>query len=108
MGDDVKLSLYEYDDSGPHRDAASAYLACRMSELSEEALCASWEHGLEYRIWRIGIGEEEPGFYNAEECERLVSLGKDLGYWWIWRDGPTRIPMSTWVEMLQLETTEPT
>jgi hypothetical protein len=99
----MKLSIGEYEDSGPHRDAASVYLACRMSELSEAALCASWIRGLEYHIWLVGTGAQEADLYDVNECQRLVSLGRELGFWWIWRDGPTRIPMHLWLDMLTLQ-----
>jgi hypothetical protein len=96
----------DLDDSGPYWDAATRYLAARMSEVSEDAACATWEYGVEFRIWRLGsgVGIGEEGLYDADACRRLVELGQELGCWWVWHwgsggpegGGPRRVTMDEW------------
>lgn len=87
------------------RDAACRQLRQMMSDVSEEASCASWEMDLEFSLWN-----NSPCYwYNGDDTDvvECIELGKALGVWWIWRwdkedrsrSGTVCIPMAEWLEM---------
>lgn len=110
MSQPVTLPLGDYDDAGQYWDAATRYLAARMSELSEDAWCASWHVGLERIIWDVGQTSTSDGWLDEVACRSLVNLARELGCWWVWPDGtsgPQRITLVDWVRTLAADALEP-
>jgi hypothetical protein len=66
---------------------ARAALRELMSELSEEAYCASWHYDTEYRLWEILQGQRTGWAGLAANDPRIAELRRlhELtGGWWWW------------------------
>lgn len=63
-------------------------LRVMMSDISEEAYCATWMHDNEYVLWGMVQGDIDPyyGMYavSREEIATLKTLSEDAGVWFIW------------------------
>lgn len=83
------------------RDAAVRLVEC-MSEISEDYLCASWESGLEYDLWRLVEGTTTT--YAGEEVPQadvatLRRLSEKAGGWWQWDGGRRFVLLDAWREL---------
>lgn len=79
--------------------AAQAALASVMSECSEEAVCAGWDHGCEYTLWAIMVGDSDEYMYldvTPELRERLRRLSEACGGWIVWDDSEKWVPVDEW------------
>ena len=101
----------EYECSGLYWEQATRYLAARMSEISEDGICAGWERSIEYTIWRLGEDPDyESPFFDKTASISLVNMGRELGCWWTWfygDSGPTRVTLSEWNELYKEYTRSP-
>ncbi len=80
-----------------------------MSELSEDAYCASWHPDTEYRLWEILKGERDAWMRLDAKDPRIVTLRRlraATGGWWRWNpaldDGwgdPEFVPTETWQQI---------
>ncbi|NCN70258.1 MAG: hypothetical protein GW907_03800 [Betaproteobacteria bacterium] len=87
----------------PHLTDTHLDLFDRMSEISEEGLCAGWIHDNEYNIWNaITLGEPAPGYgaINPRLLRRCQMLSTEIDGWIYWADGPHFAPMAQWLEMV--------
>jgi hypothetical protein len=95
----------EHFEAYPYLTDAQLDLFDRMSEISEECLCASWIHGIEYRIWdAITQGDPGPGHpykMNPRLLRRCQQLADEVGGWIRWTNGPQFVPMVQWLEMVE-------
>ena len=69
-------------------------LALLISDLSEEAWCASWCHGVEFEVWaqihnasKHSMGDADTLTDDERAFFRLFS--EAIGGWVMWREGPT-------------------
>lgn len=96
-------------------------IVAAMSELSEDAYCATWMNGAEYTIW--DLGESTGGSWGncddaADRARSIVRDAKALGVWWYYRSpiesadqldpirydpydyrGPWPVTLATWKKM---------
>ena len=66
-------------------------LAEYMSELSEEAYCASWMSGLEYALWEAVVRRRHAFGrlpFGTVEVERLRNLARECGDWIVFVRSP--------------------
>ena len=90
----------------PPPDGARAALRELMSELSEDACCASWHLDTEYRLWELLQGKRPGWMALSADDPRLVELRRlhELtGGWWWWNitDGLGEkefLPTAAWEE----------
>ena len=87
------------------------FLADYMSDLSEEAYCASWLGNLEYALWDIVRGGSRD-FGRTEfaehQIDRLKELSAACNGWIVWdeKNGPKHVPMNEWLQMYADHTRE--
>jgi len=96
----------------PHLTDAQHDLFDRMSEISEDCLCAGWVTDNEYSIWNtITLGDPGPGCppMNPRLVRRCKQLANEIAGWIQWTtDGPQFVPMAQWLTMVvQHNTTDP-
>ncbi len=75
----------------------------RMSEISEDGLCASWVFDIEYNIWdAIVNGNASPAYSRMSPrlLRRCQLLSMEIGGWIYWTDGPQFAPMAQWLTMV--------
>ena len=91
-----------YSEPYPHLTDAQHDLYDRMSEISEDGLCAGWIHGNEYNIWAaITLDEPAPAYgpINPRLLRRCQQLADEAGGWIYWDDGPQFAPTAQWLAM---------
>jgi hypothetical protein len=94
----------EYSEAYPYLTDAQLDLFDRMSEISEETLCASWVADNEFNIWNaITLGSPAPGYgaINPRLLRRCQKLANEIGGWIRWTDGPQFVPMAQWLELVE-------
>jgi hypothetical protein len=68
-------------------DDPRAALRALMSELSEDAYCASWHYDTEYRLWEILQGRRSGWMALAGDDPRIAELRRlhalTGGWWWL-------------------------
>lgn len=61
-----------------------------MSDMSEEAECASWQSGTEFLLWRVMVAGEPTQWSRLKldtgKLAELRSLHEAAGGWWRWND----------------------
>ncbi len=76
----------------------------RMSEISEECLCAGWIGDNEYNIWNaITLGSPAPGYgpINPRLLRRCQRLSSEIGGWIQWTtEVPKYVPMAQWLALV--------
>jgi len=93
----------QYFEVCPHLTDAQHDLYDRMSEISEDCLCAGWIYGNEYNIWAaITLSEPAPAYgpINPRLLRRCQQLADETGGWIYWDDGPQFAPMAQWLAMV--------
>lgn len=80
-----------------------------MSNLSEEAWCAGWLHGLEYILWRaVQMGPSERNrWFPPSDLDLLRKGAEEIGGWIVWGaadgtdtdEGNRFVPMDEWLRM---------
>jgi len=94
----------EYFEEYPYLTDAQLDLFDRMSEISDEALCAGWIGDNEFNIWNtITLGSPAPGYgaINPRFLRRCQQLANEIGGWILWKDGPQFVPMAQWLELVE-------
>lgn len=91
-------------DTYPHLTDAQYDLFDRMSEISEDCLCAGWVTGNEYSIWNtITLGDPGSAYprMNPRLVRRCKQLANEISGWIHWTaDGPQSVPMAQWLAMV--------
>lgn len=107
------------------RGHATWPIAAGISELSEDAYCATWMDGAAFDIWGFGTGDDRDSYGNIdgaeakERAEEIVAVAKEQGVWWYYRSpldsadendpirrdpndyfGPWPVTLATWAKML--------
>lgn len=91
-------------------------LADLMSDLSEEAFCAGWMHGLEHSAWEIAhgridsygnLGKASLDAYRGD----LLRLSSACGGWIVWwegehDEGEMWVPLADWEPLHEQYTSE--
>jgi len=75
----------------------------RMSEISEDYLCASWIYDNEYNIWDAivnGAACPVAKWMSPRLLRRCQLLSADIGGWIYWANGPQFAPMPQWLAMV--------
>jgi hypothetical protein len=88
----------------PHLTDDQLDLFDRMSEISEDCLCAGWIHDNEFTIWDALInGDPSPTHRRMSQrlLRRCQMLSTEIGGWIYWADGPQFAPMAQWLEMVK-------
>jgi hypothetical protein len=88
----------------PHLTDSQLDLFDRMSEISEDCLCASWIHDNEYNIWdAIVHGPDHPAakWMSPRLLKRCQMLSTEISGWIYWADGPQFAPMAQWLKMVK-------
>lgn len=93
----LSASGRERFETYPHLTDDQLDLFDRMSEISEEGMCAGWIGDNEFNIWTaITLGEPAPGYgtINPRLLRRCQMLSAEIGGWIYWADGPQFAPMT--------------
>lgn len=102
------------DEDAPPEDVREL-LAFRMSELSEEYVCAEWECDTEFKLWKMLQGGPRAwgfGDVTQDEIDELRALSERAGGWCTWRWGEDRadgradgrvvfVPLAEWLEIFE-------
>ena len=95
--------MAESTEVSAHQLAVQELIDC-ISEISEEAYCASWMDAVEFALWRRMC--EGPGRYGRAQIDQariqmLRDLSQRCGGWVYWNDetDETFIPMREWEEL---------
>jgi hypothetical protein len=77
-------------------------LAEYMSQISEDAWCAGWMHGVEVSLWDIVVnGPREYGaiFITTDQVNRIRDLADAAGGWIVFdeEEEETFVPMAEWI-----------
>lgn len=86
------------------REVLRDWMAREMSDISEETVCAGWEGGLEFRLWRAVTELPADHCYcgttiPACRIDRLRQVAEYLGEWIVWDEftGPKPIAFEKWM-----------
>lgn len=97
------MGMGEPDDAWYERNGIAFQELCDLlSDIGEDCYCASWLIDIEHSVWAM-LGSKEPiefgmGSVSPADLERAEALGKAIGGWARYEQGPRFVPADEWVQ----------